>query len=163
MKTIKIIILALLAIVLGANSYAQSNVSSKIVATKTETLKVSGNCDLCKARIEKAAKIDGVSKAEWDTKSKVLSVTFDPAKTNIDQISKKVAAAGHDNNKVKADKKAIPGDYVTNLNASTPEVSSKASFRISVRTSMLWGWVGILIIFMALGCVFYLFRKYGRR
>lgn len=64
---------------------------------------------------------------------------------------------------VKADKKAIPGDYVTNFEAKTPEVSSKASFRISVKTSMLWGWVGILIIAIALGSVYYLFRKYGRR
>jgi len=106
MKTVKIIIVALLAIILGANSYAQSSVSSKAAATKTETLKVSGNCDMCKARIEKAAKIDGVSKAEWDTKSKLLAVSYDPAKTNIDQVSKKVAAAGHDTEKVKADDKA---------------------------------------------------------
>ena len=112
MKTVKIIIVALLAIVLGANSYAQSNSTSKTAATKTETLKVSGNCDMCKARIEKAAKFDGVSKAEWETKSKILSVTYDPAKTNIDQVSKKVAAAGHDTEKVKADDKAystLPG------------------------------------------------------
>ena len=112
MKTVKIIIVAFLAIALGANSYAQSNSASKVAATKTETLKVSGNCDMCKGRIEKAAKLDGVSKAEWDTKSKVLSVTYDPAKTNIDQIGKKVAAVGHDNEKVKADDKAystLPG------------------------------------------------------
>jgi copper chaperone CopZ len=125
MKTAKIIIVALLAIALGSNSYAQMVDHSKMdmsktktdakmdmTTTKTETLKVSGNCDLCKARIEKAAKLDGVSKAEWDAKSKILSVTYDPAKTNIDQVSKKVAAAGHDNEKVKADEKAyssLPG------------------------------------------------------
>jgi copper chaperone CopZ len=125
MKTVKIIIVAVLAIALSSNSYAQMVDHSKMdmsktktdakmdmTATKTETLKVSGNCDLCKARIEKAAKLDGVSKAEWDAKSKILSVTYDPAKTNIDQVSRKVAAAGHDNEKVKADEKAysaLPG------------------------------------------------------
>jgi mercuric ion binding protein len=112
MKTVKIIIVALLATVLGFNSYAQTQNSSKTTGTKTETLQVSGNCDLCKARIEKAAKLDGVSKAEWSTKSKILSVTFDPAKTNLDMIGKKVAAAGHDNAKAKADDKsynALPG------------------------------------------------------
>ena len=65
-----------------------------------------------KARIEKAAKLDGVSKAEWDAKSNILTVTFDPAKTNMDQISKKVAVVGHDNSKVKSDDKAynaLPG------------------------------------------------------
>jgi len=87
---------ALLAIALGSNSYAQSSTS------KTETIKVSGNCEMCKARIEKAAKLDGVSKAEWSTKTKTLSVTFDPAKTTIDAIEKKIAASGHDTEKMKA-------------------------------------------------------------
>ena len=96
MKTVKIIIVAILAIVITSTVYSQS------ATTKTETIKVSGNCDMCKARIEKAAKFDGVSKAEWNTKSKILTVTFDPAKTNSTEIGKKVAAAGHDNEKVKA-------------------------------------------------------------
>jgi copper chaperone CopZ len=74
-----------------------------MTSTKTESIKVSGNCDMCKARIEKAAKIDGVSKAEWNKDTKILAVTFDPAKTNTDAISKKVAAAGHDTEKVKAE------------------------------------------------------------
>lgn len=105
MKTVKIIIIALLAIALGANSYAQSNIASKVSATKTETLKVSGNCGMCKTRIEKAAKIDGVSKAEWDKTSKILAVTYDPSKTSIDQVGNKVAAAGHDTEKAKAEDK----------------------------------------------------------
>lgn len=87
------------------------------------------------------------------------SVTFDPKK--IDKLpsggSTRVYAT------VKADKKAIPGDYVLNMETKTPEVSSKASFRISVETPLLWGWVGVLVILGALGCVYYLFRKYGRR
>ena len=64
---------------------------------------------------------------------------------------------------IKADKKAIAGDYATTITARAPEVSSQASFRISVRTSMLWGWIGVLIIIVAFGSVYYLFRKYGRR
>lgn len=102
MKTVIIIIVAFLAIVSGVNTQAKSQDNSKKITTKTETLKVSGNCDMCKARIEKAAKVDGVSKAEWNAKSKLLSVTYDPAKTNLEQIGKKVAAAGHDTEKVKA-------------------------------------------------------------
>ena len=47
---------------------------------------------------------------------------------------------------VKATKNAIAGDYVTNIEARTQEISAKAQFRISVETSMLWGWMGILII-----------------
>jgi copper chaperone CopZ len=96
MKTVKGIIIAILAIVITLSVYSQS------ATTKTETLKVSGNCEMCKARIEKAAKIDGVTKAEWSIKAKTLTATFDPAKTSIDAIGKKIAAAGHDNDKAKA-------------------------------------------------------------
>lgn len=86
-------------------------------------------------------------------------VMFDPRK--VAKLSP--GAETHVYAIIKADKKAIPGDYVTDIEARTPEVSSKASFRISVETSMLWGWVGILIIIVALVSVYYLFRKYGRR
>ena len=112
MKTVKIIIVAIMAIVLGANSYAQTQDQSTIKATKTETLKVSGNCNMCKATIEKAAKVDGVGKADWNVKTKTLSLTYEPAKTTMDLVAKKIAAAGYDNAKVKSDDKAynaLPG------------------------------------------------------
>ena len=64
---------------------------------------------------------------------------------------------------VKASRKAIPGDYMVKMTARTPEVSSTADFRMAVKTSMLWGWLGILVIVAVLGGVYYLFRKYGRR
>jgi copper chaperone CopZ len=115
MKTVKIIIIALFSVVLGSNANAQMHDHSKMSSssaststngittqTKTETLKVSGNCDMCKARIEKAAKIVGVTKAEWNKKDKMLTATFDPAKTSIDAIGKKIAESGHDTEKVKA-------------------------------------------------------------
>lgn len=64
---------------------------------------------------------------------------------------------------IEADEKAIPGDYVTKITARNPEVSSEASFRISVKTPLLWGWLGILIIVATIGLIYFLFRKYGRR
>jgi uncharacterized membrane protein len=64
---------------------------------------------------------------------------------------------------IKADKKAIPGDYQTDIHANTPQTSASLTFRISAETSMLWGWIGVLIIIFALGIVYFLFRKYGRR
>lgn len=113
MKTlVKIIIIAILAIFLGSNSYAQMHDHSQMTTTKTETIKVSGNCDMCKARIEKAAKVDGVSNAEWNTKTKMLSLEYDSAKVKSDDIQKKIAATGHDTEKFKADDKAyakLPG------------------------------------------------------
>jgi uncharacterized membrane protein len=86
-------------------------------------------------------------------------VTFDPKKIDVIQPGGTAQAFAI----VKAAKNAIAGDYVNNIEARTPEISAKAQFRISVKTSMLWGWVGILIIAGAFGSVYYLFRKYGRR
>ena len=83
-------------------------ISSMIFAgnNKTEAIKVSGNCDMCKTTIEKAAKITGVTKALWDKKTKVLTVVYNPDKVTSDDIQKKVAASGYDTPKFKAPDKA---------------------------------------------------------
>ena len=47
---------------------------------------------------------------------------------------------------VRASKKAIPGDYVMNISANTPETGKSVSFRMTVKTPLLWGWIGIGII-----------------
>jgi len=86
-------------------------------------------------------------------------VTFEPKKIESILAGREATVTAT----IKADKKAIPGDYVTNLEARTPEASSKASFRMSVKTPMLLGWIGVLVIAAAIGTVWYLFRKYGRR
>lgn len=114
-------------------------------------------------RIELAVKNTGSAELKnIDLQSTAPSnweVTFDPKK--IESLTPgntaQVFAV------IKADKKAIAGDYVTSLEAKTPEVSSKADFRVAVETSLLSGWLGLLIILLALGSVYYLFRKYGRR
>ncbi len=86
-------------------------------------------------------------------------VTFEP--TSISEIQP--GQFGRMFVTIKSDKKAIAGDYMTKITAKTPAVSSSVSFRVSVHTPMLWGWIGVLIIVFALGLVYYLFRKYGRR
>jgi uncharacterized membrane protein len=87
------------------------------------------------------------------------TVTFDPKKVDKIEAGGKAQVFAT----IKASKNAIAGDYVTNIEARVPEVSSKASFRVSVKTPLLQGWIGIFIIIIALGSVYYLFRKYGRR
>jgi len=64
---------------------------------------------------------------------------------------------------IKAYDKAIPGDYVTKITARSPDATSTVSFRVSVKTPLLWGWLGILIIAVTLVSIYYLFRRYGRR
>jgi copper chaperone CopZ len=70
---------------------------------KTETFKVFGNCGMCKARIEKAAKsVEGVSTATWNKETKMIEVTFDESKTNVHKIQEAIAEVGHDTEMHKA-------------------------------------------------------------
>jgi len=65
---------------------------------------VAGNCGMCQARIEKAAKdINGVLKANWDKKTKDLVVSFDGSKLSQEEIEKAVAKSGHDTKTATAD------------------------------------------------------------
>lgn len=61
------------------------------------TIKVAGNCEMCKDRIEKVAKlVAGVSSAEWNATDKLLGITFDKDLTSLEKIEKAVADSGHD-------------------------------------------------------------------
>jgi Cu(I)/Ag(I) efflux system membrane fusion protein len=77
------------------------------------TLKVGGACEMCKSRIEKAAKdVAGVSSASWDSDKKELHFHYDSAKTSVDAVSKALAKVGHDTDKDKATDEvynALPG------------------------------------------------------
>lgn len=69
---------------------------------KTETFKVYGNCGMCKKRIEKSVAVDGVTKADWNVDSKIMTVTYNPSKITNAAIQQKIAAVGHDTEKEKA-------------------------------------------------------------
>jgi len=101
MKTVKFLVIAIAAMLMVTNSFAQT--------TKTETIKVSGNCGMCKSRIEAAAKVDGVTKADWNKETKMLTLAYDPSKVKSDDVQKKIAAVGHDTEKYKAETKTYNG------------------------------------------------------
>ena len=86
-------------------------------------------------------------------------VTFEPSKIDALKAGDVASVVAT----LKASKKALPGDYVTTIMAKTPEINTDVQFRIAVNTPMIWGWVGVLIIFATIGVVYYLFHKYGRR
>ncbi len=76
---------------------------SKSAGMENQMIKVSGNCEMCKERIETAAKlVSGVSFADWSTETKMLHVEYDGKKTNSDAIQRAIAAVGHDTEKHKA-------------------------------------------------------------
>jgi membrane fusion protein, copper/silver efflux system len=67
---------------------------------------VSGLCEMCKDRIEKAAlSVSGVSRAEWDIVKKEVTIDFDSQKTDVRSVQKAIAFAGHDTEPFKADDK----------------------------------------------------------
>lgn len=61
-------------------------------------LKVKGNCEMCKSRIEKALDQKGIKKATWNKKSGLLIVIFDSSKMTIEKINTLVNDAGYDTN-----------------------------------------------------------------
>ena len=59
---------------------------------------------MCRERIEKAAvSVSGVATAIWNNDTKLISVDFDPEKTDLITIQKAIAKVGHDTELFKAD------------------------------------------------------------
>lgn len=124
--------------------------STKLTAGESKKIELlvrnTGSSDLANI------KLNASKPTNWD-------ISFEPQEIDklLAKSETKVTAT------IKAYKKAIPGDYASSLEARTQEVNAQAQFRFTVKTAMLWGWVGVLIILAAAGGVYYMFRKYGRR
>lgn len=58
---------------------------------------------------------------------------------------------------------AIAGDYMLNLRANSAAASQNADFRVTVRTSTVWGIVGIVVIAAAVAVLALAIMRYGRR
>ena len=58
---------------------------------------------------------------------------------------------------------AISGDYVLSVTAKSDETSQTSQFRVTVQTQTIWGIVGLVIIAGIVVCLFFVFRKFGRR
>ena len=73
---------------------------------KTETIKVWGNCGMCKTKIEKAAKAAGAKTANWNEDSKELKVSYAANKTSSVKIQQAISKSGYDTQDFTADNKA---------------------------------------------------------
>jgi len=90
----KVIYLLVFIMILSVSVFAQE---------KKVKFKAYGNCEMCKNRIEKAARsVEGVTKAEWNQKTQLIQVTYNHKKVKALQIHKAIANAGHDTPKVRA-------------------------------------------------------------
>ena len=95
----------LLLIVVGI-SILSSRVWGQEKNIETVEFKVKGVCGMCEERIENAALIKGVKLADWDKETKMLKVVYKPKKTDLIEVHKSVAKAGHETDKVKANMEA---------------------------------------------------------
>ena len=94
MKTLKIFPIITLFLAVADLSFAQD--------IKTEALKVSGECGMCKKKIEKAAKDAGATYAVWSTQTKVLTIRYNSLSSNSAKIQQKIAGVGYDTPDFKA-------------------------------------------------------------
>lgn len=93
----KILLVAFIIIATFQTQAQKSKITSQFI--------VKGNCEMCEVRIEKAANsLKGVAKADWDLKSKVITVKFDSVKTNLDQIHKAISDMGYQTETLAANK-----------------------------------------------------------
>lgn len=81
------------------------NASAQKRNLKTDTIKVYGECEQCKERIEGTLSRLGTYDANWDIDSKILIVSFDSLKLTRLKIEQKMAAIGHDTKSFQADLK----------------------------------------------------------
>ncbi len=69
---------------------------AQIKNNKTDTIKVYGNCSMCKTKIEKAGTTKNISKVIWNEESNMATITYDSKKTTTEAILKKIALVGYD-------------------------------------------------------------------
>ncbi|WP_310559100.1 DUF3347 domain-containing protein [Flavobacterium sp.] len=100
LNTLMIVLLLVLSTTLNA----------QIKNAKTETVKVYGNCGMCKSKIEQAGNIKKIAKVDWNQDSSMATLTYDSKKTNQDEILKRIAIVGYD-----SDKFLAPDDVYNNL------------------------------------------------
>lgn len=103
---------SLLALLSFASTAAQAQTapvaaSSAKKGTEMVQFKTSAVCDMCKSRLEKSLAYEkGVQAANLDVPSKVLTVTYNPAKTNASALRTAVQKTGYDADQLTADARA---------------------------------------------------------
>lgn len=90
--------------------FSFSSCNAQIKNTKTESVKIYGNCEMCEKTIETAGSVKKIANVDWNKDSKMATITYDSTKTNQDEILKRIALAGYD-----SDKFLAPDDVYSKL------------------------------------------------
>lgn len=86
-------IIIMAAVLLGAAALSTAQISN----ARTVTVKVYGNCGICKTTIEKAGSKNKLYETVWNADSKMAAITYDGKRTTADAVLKNIALAGYDN------------------------------------------------------------------
>ncbi len=90
--------------------FSFSSCNAQIKNAKTESVKIYGNCEMCKKTIETVGNIKKVANVDWNKDSKMATLTYDSTKTNQAEILKRIALAGYD-----SDQFLAPDDVYSKL------------------------------------------------
>jgi copper chaperone CopZ len=97
MKTLRNVLTAF-AVFLLAAGVAQAQTSKMT----RDTVHVYGNCGMCEKTIEGAAYKKGEAEADWNKTTKQAVITYDASKTTLDDVLKRIADSGYDNETYRA-------------------------------------------------------------
>ena len=64
--------------------------NAQIKNSKTETVKILGNCEICESTIEKAGSLKKVAQVDLNKDTKMASITYDSSKTTKDEVLKRI-------------------------------------------------------------------------
>ena len=103
-KSISKILIAIIVLL----SFTSCNAQTK--NQKTETVKIYGNCGMCKSTIEKAGNKKNQANVDWDKETKMATISYDSLKTSKEEILKRIALVGYD-----SDIFLAPNDTYSNL------------------------------------------------
>lgn len=95
MKAIIPFVFLLFISAMAVPSFAQKKVQE-------DSIKVAGNCAMCKKRIESALDKNGIKHVNWDIDKKVLFVAYRNDKITREELHKLIAETGHDTDQVQA-------------------------------------------------------------
>lgn len=74
---------------------------------KEVKIKTSAVCEMCKARIERNLAFEkGVKEATLDVESKVVTIRYNPAKTDVMKLKANINKSGYDADELPADAKS---------------------------------------------------------
>lgn len=66
------------------------------------SFKVYGNCGMCRNRIRKSLKKEGVANSEWNEETQMVEIIYDASIVSPDKLHQYVSETGHDTELMKA-------------------------------------------------------------